>query len=180
MDPVQIGTSYSQVTDVMDLFELRHPDRQLIIKMDYSAGHAKQKDDGLHVSNMNVNWGGKQKFLRDSKVSAEGLGVLPAFQDIMDASGNIVTVDCKLKPGDTQSFTFNELDLPPRFDADAPRVTAIDAINPHKTVKGRKRKNGPPPEDRIVDNWILGYVGAAKDAPNSVGARIVPARNDCG
>ncbi|CAM9880058.1 unnamed protein product, partial [Laminaria digitata] len=55
----------------MDVLETLYPDRQLVIEVDHSAGHAKYREDGLHVGNMNVRFGGKQRELRDT-IMAEG------------------------------------------------------------------------------------------------------------
>ena len=63
-----------QTIDVMDCLEEIEPEKQLAIEVDHSAGHAKYLPDGLHVQNMNVNYGGKQKVLRDSVMTEGCLG----------------------------------------------------------------------------------------------------------
>ncbi|CAM9847356.1 unnamed protein product, partial [Pylaiella littoralis] len=63
-----------QVEDVMDVLEHIDPDMQIVFEVDHSSGHGKQREDGLHVSNMNVKYGGKQKVLRDSVMTEECLG----------------------------------------------------------------------------------------------------------
>jgi len=50
-----------QTVDVMDCFDVLYPDLQLMVEVDHSAGHAKFREDGLHVGNMNVKYGGKQE-----------------------------------------------------------------------------------------------------------------------
>lgn len=45
-----------------------------MIEVDRSAGHAKRREDGLHVGNMNVRFGGKQGVLRDTIMSEACLG----------------------------------------------------------------------------------------------------------
>ena len=55
-----------QVVDVMDVLEALYPGYQLMIEVDHSAGHAKYGEDGLHVGNINVRFGGKQRALRDT------------------------------------------------------------------------------------------------------------------
>ncbi|CAM9799266.1 unnamed protein product, partial [Scytosiphon promiscuus] len=60
-----------QTEDMMDAHEYLDPDMQLVIEVDHSSGHAKQREDGLHVGNMNAKYGGKQKHLRDT-VLTEG------------------------------------------------------------------------------------------------------------
>lgn len=52
----------------MDCFEIVEPHTQLAIEVDHSAGHAKYLPEWLHVANMDVKYGGKQKVLRDSVV----------------------------------------------------------------------------------------------------------------
>ena len=42
------------------------PTTQVVCEVDHSSGHAKQREDGLHMTNMNVKYGGKQKKLRDT------------------------------------------------------------------------------------------------------------------
>ncbi|CAN0317357.1 unnamed protein product, partial [Hapterophycus canaliculatus] len=60
-----------QVEDMMDAHEVIEPHMQLVIEVDHSSGHAKQREDGLNVANMNVRYGGKQRVLRDT-VMTEG------------------------------------------------------------------------------------------------------------
>ena len=55
--------------DVMNCFDVLYPDLQLMVEVDHSAGHAKFREDGLHVGNMNVKYGGKQKIMRDTTMS---------------------------------------------------------------------------------------------------------------
>lgn len=132
-----------QTTDVMDVIE---PDMQLVIEVDHSAGHAKGREDGLHVTNMNVKYGGKQKVLRDSIMTEGCLG--PGEAKMYRADGKWSTtfsegakvVDLKLKVGDTQRMTFAPGAPPPPF-------YDWDAL-PHNQVVGttaknkRKRKSG--------------------------------------
>ena len=58
-----------QTVDVMDCFDVLYPDLQLMVEVDHSVGHAKSREDGLHVGNMNVKYGGKQKIMRDTTMS---------------------------------------------------------------------------------------------------------------
>ncbi|CAM9743823.1 unnamed protein product, partial [Pylaiella littoralis] len=63
-----------QIEDVLDAAECLEPDVQPTVEIDHSSGHTKQRGDGLHVSNMNVKYGGKQKVLRDTVVTEDCLG----------------------------------------------------------------------------------------------------------
>ena len=63
-----------QTVDVMDCFDVVYADLQLMVEVDHSAGHAEFRDDGLHVGNMNVNYGGKQKIMRDTTMTEGCVG----------------------------------------------------------------------------------------------------------
>ena len=52
----------------MDVLEALYLGRQLMVEVDHSAGHAKYREDGLRVGNMDVRFGGKQRVLRDTIV----------------------------------------------------------------------------------------------------------------
>ncbi|CAN0096509.1 unnamed protein product, partial [Ectocarpus sp. 13 AM-2016] len=54
-----------QIEDVLDVLDVFEPDMQVVVEIDHSSGHTRQREDGLHVGNMNVKYGGKQKVLRD-------------------------------------------------------------------------------------------------------------------
>lgn len=50
------------MVDVIDVLEMLYPEKQLVLEVDYSAGHAKYRPDALHVSNKtDIKYGGKQK-----------------------------------------------------------------------------------------------------------------------
>ena len=48
-----------RVVAVMDCFEVVQPDKQLMVEVDHSAGHARFREDGLRMRNMNAKYGGK-------------------------------------------------------------------------------------------------------------------------
>ena len=154
-------TFAEQVTDVMLLCEWLYPGYQLALKVDHSAGHAKLKDDGLNVGNMNVNWGGKQQHLHDSKVTAAGLGSGEALQTVT-VDGQKLVVDCKVKDGQMQSFNFKASDPPPHFDLGVEKEDRTNPNQPVKTVVPRKSKKNTAPQPREEPNIIPGYVGKAK------------------
>ena len=108
-----------QTIDFMDAFEALHPDWQLEWEVDWSSGHAKYREGALNVNSMGVKYGGKQKTPRESKIPSD-----PVEADFYlgphDAKMKVGAqeLDCKLKPGDTQSFYFQvcnnlPLALPP-------------------------------------------------------------------
>jgi hypothetical protein len=45
---------------MMDCHDTLYPDRQLVMEVDHSQGHAKLRQDGLHASHMRMKIGGKQ------------------------------------------------------------------------------------------------------------------------
>ncbi|CAN0430198.1 unnamed protein product, partial [Pylaiella littoralis] len=128
-----------QIEDVLDAAECLEPDLQLTVEIDHSSGHTKQREDGLHVSNMNVKYGGKQKVLRDTVVTEDWLGPGEAKMYFADGkwstkySEGAEVVDLKLKAGNTQSSTFAEGAPPPFYDWDAPRTDV-------KVTEGTKEK----------------------------------------
>ena len=63
-----------QVVDVMDCRDALYPEHQLMIEINHSAGHAKFRDDALHVGHMDVKYGGKQRVLRDTKLTEGCVG----------------------------------------------------------------------------------------------------------
>ena len=98
----------------MDCLEVIEPRKQLAIEVDHSAGHAKYLPDGLHVANMNVKYGGKQKVLRDSVMTEGCLGPRPAkmylnggeWSTKFDPVLTTKTVDLKPKLGEVQRMSF--------------------------------------------------------------------------
>ena len=103
-----------QTIDIMDCLEQIEPEKQLAIEVDHSAGHAKYLPDGLHVANMNVKYGGKQKVLRDSVMTEGCLGPRPAkmylnggeWSTKFDPVLITKTVDLKPKLGEVQRMSF--------------------------------------------------------------------------
>lgn len=47
-----------QVIDVTDCLHILEPEIQYVIEVDHSAGRAKYREDGLHMANMNIKFGG--------------------------------------------------------------------------------------------------------------------------
>ena len=76
----------------MDVLKVMHPEYDFIFLYDHSAGHAKQRPDGLNQHRMNKAVGGKAVPMRDTLIEQEEgfLGQLPRT----------------LEPGDTQSLVF--------------------------------------------------------------------------
>ena len=50
-----------QVSDVLDVYETLRPDRQVVVEVDWSSGHAKAQEDGLSVRKMNIGIGQERK-----------------------------------------------------------------------------------------------------------------------
>ncbi|CAM9929877.1 unnamed protein product, partial [Sphacelaria rigidula] len=63
-----------QVVDYMDIFEVTYPEKQLMLVVDHSAGHAEYCEDGRHAGHMSVRYGGMQKLLRDTQLTEGFVG----------------------------------------------------------------------------------------------------------
>ena len=117
-----------QIIEVMDCPEVLEPNRQIAIEVDHSAGHAKCLPEGLHVANMNANYRGRQKALRDSVMTEECLSPGNATMYLNDGkwSTNFVPelttriMNCKPKVGEVQSMSLAEDAPPPFYDWEAP------------------------------------------------------------
>ena len=128
---------------MLDVLEHLDDGMQMVIEVDHSSGHAKQREDGLHVSNMNVKYGEKQKKLRDTVMTKECLG--PEEAKVYFANGKwsttssegAVVIDLKLKVGEKQTSTFAAGAPPPFYDWEAQRKDT--KVAPKAT---RKKKAG--------------------------------------
>ncbi len=88
-----------QIEDFLDIFfEVFENERPLLL-FDNSTGHSKGRVNGLNVNNMNKNYGGKQHKLHPNVITANCLGPYSP----------------KLRPGDTQRFTFEGGDEGPFY-----------------------------------------------------------------
>jgi hypothetical protein len=88
-----------QFEDVVDVLRVMHPLYDFVFLFDHSAGHAKQRPDGLNQHRMNRSFGGKTAPMRTTIIEQEE-GYLGAFPRV-------------LEPGDTQSLVFSSLDSGP-------------------------------------------------------------------
>lgn len=70
-----------QVCDVLDMYEALYPNAQVLVEVDWSSGHSKHREDGLNVSAMSVNMGGKQLIPHASKMTADCLGDNAVLQE---------------------------------------------------------------------------------------------------
>jgi hypothetical protein len=88
-----------QFEDAVDVLQVMHPLFDFIFLFDHSAGHAKQRPDGLNQHRMNRLFGGKTPPMRDTIIVQEQ-GYLGAFQRI-------------LQPGDIPTLVFSQSDSGP-------------------------------------------------------------------
>ncbi|KAJ1446330.1 hypothetical protein M885DRAFT_577847 [Pelagophyceae sp. CCMP2097] len=95
---------------------------QAMFHFDWSSGHGALKVGGLNAKTMAGGYGGAQAMTRDAPVEREN-GYLGPYDAKMKIDG--AEVDCKLRPGETQSGTFNEVSRPPFYDADRAPGTGI-------------------------------------------------------
>ena len=109
-----------------------------MIEVDHSAGHAKYREDGLHVGNMNVRSGGTQRALRDTIMVEGCLGPGDAKMYLNRGAwstqfieGVTRTVDLKPKSGETQTMSFPPNAPPPLYACDVPRSsTSSSTLGP--------------------------------------------------
>ena len=84
-----------------------HPSYDFVFLFDHSAGHAKQRPDGLNQHRMNRSYGGKTVPMRSTVIKQEE-GYLGPFPRM-------------LGPGDTQFLIFSASDTGPFWMSDAER-----------------------------------------------------------
>ena len=141
-----------QVEEFLDAFDALHPDKQLLLEIDWSAGHGKQKEDGLAVQRMNINWGGKQPIMHSSKITSECLG----------------TNNPLLKPGDVQTMFFSLDDAPPHFDQQAIAYDQIKLVRVKKPKKTKETTINSDEEEDDIPKLVMkrkivrGWVGEPK------------------
>jgi len=95
-----------QTEDCIDVCKVAFSDCKPHFLFDNSTGHCKGRKGGLNVNNMNKNFGGTQKALRPSEITAGCLGPF----------------DPKLQPGEIQSFVFGELNEGPFYLSEQERI----------------------------------------------------------
>jgi len=174
----------TQVEDYIDCWEWLNEKRgygprQLVLVCDWSSGHAAGQSDGLGVTGINSNYGGKQSHMHASKVDAACLGNETCFQTVVGPDGNMtrVKVDRKLAVGDTQEMQFKEAtqepypnDGPPFDNPSAPRFDRIHATKPKRAKKKPRAKKtqtaqaAAPSAVIEEDNIVEGYAGKPKGA----------------
>lgn len=105
-----------QCEDLLDILDFTCGDMyQYVPLFDQSVAHNKKDSDGLMVSGIQVKWGGKQRTLRNSKMTKGCIGPYRALMFLRksdakwvrgDANGEKIVVDCTLSVGEVQSATF--------------------------------------------------------------------------
>ena len=88
-----------QFEDAVDVLQVMHPSYDFVFLFDHSAGHAKQRPDGLNQHRMNQSFGGKIPLMRDTLIAQEE-GYLGQFPRV-------------LEPGDIQSLVYSQADIGP-------------------------------------------------------------------
>jgi hypothetical protein len=91
----------------VDVLQVMHPSYDFVFLFDHSAGHAKQRPDGLNQHRMNLSFGGKTPPMRDTVIAQEH-GYLGGFPRIV-------------KPGDIQSLVHSQSDSGPFWMSNAQR-----------------------------------------------------------
>ena len=121
-----------QAMDVLDVYETLMPDRQVVMELDWSSGHAKQQEDGLAVNRMNLRCGMARK---------TGVYIPKTVNRGVADAGVIMEEGCynsapgaelhNVKAGGRQRFAFSRTDAVNPVEADADWVPEKSG-----TVKG--------------------------------------------
>ena len=158
-----------QTQDVIHALDCLEPNIQQLHQFDWSSGHAKGREGGLLISNMNYGYGGSGgKSLRDTELSDGCVGDAPAVifevqvdesrtyhlrQPVQTEGVKIIKHNCRVYSGDVQSMSFGGKEcqpLPPFLNVSAPyedtictdvngKVVCTGKGTP-KTLKGYARK----------------------------------------
>lgn len=111
------ATFQNQIKKYQICLALRYPTYQLVLEVDWSAGHMKDGENALGLQKINSKFGGKSRQMRDSILEdAECLG---DYADYIE-DGKTVTYIRKYNVGDTQSSTFQPGDSAPYYAPDTP------------------------------------------------------------
>jgi hypothetical protein len=120
-----------QTEDLVDCLQVLYPAHDILFLFDQSSGHAKKRQDGLNVVDMNLYWGGSQKKKRDTIIEE---GCLGQYNSI-------------LKIGDTQQLTYAD-------DDDGPFHLKPDEQILRKYDKVVGRVNKPKTKSEILQELI--------------------------
>ena len=109
-----------QNEDMFDVLSTIYPHHDIVLLMDSSTGHRKQREDALHAPSMSVKWGGLQPHMH--KTTINEVGTHPSI----------------LSVGDTQSMVFQRGDKGP-FDMKDP-LSRKNTKETGKKVRRKKKK----------------------------------------
>ena len=126
-----------QFEDAVDVLKVMHPSFDFVFLFDHSAGHAKQRPDGLNHHRMNRAFGGKSVPMMRDTIMIQEEGYLGPFPRI-------------LEPGDTQSLVFVTSDSGPfwmsseekeesRYDKNLGGTTAVNLKIPELILQLREK-----------------------------------------
>ena len=140
-----------QFEDAVDVLKVMHPSYDFVFLFDHSAGHAKQRPDGLNHHRMNRAFGGKSVPMMRDTIMIQEEGYLGPFPRI-------------LEPGDTQSLVFVTSDSGPfwmsseekeesRYDKNLGGTTAVNLKIPELILQLRE-KAGDDVRDTLAGKRI--------------------------
>ena len=120
-----------QFEDVVDFIKVSLPCHkyEFVFEFDRSTGHAKQRPNGLHISNFNWRIGGKKPIVRESKIREE-VGFLGPHRH----------AHC-LSVGDTCLHYFLETDEPPRFQSEKTKYDVTTSTQREKNCTIKELQN---------------------------------------
>lgn len=133
--------------DVMDYLEAVEPDnKQLVVEVDHSAGHAKSRGDpGCAWRTSTAKYRGKHKVLRDNIYhgggvlgSGGGQYALEQQEREYGLRARVTTETVKLKPkvGEKQSVIISPGAPPPSYACDAPAEGMME-----RKARGKRKRS---------------------------------------
>ena len=79
-----------QIKITVQIFEITHPNCIGIFVFDWSCAHEGFAENALNVNNMNVNPGGKQRKLRNTKIPLNNPDPAPGKEDMWENSADVI------------------------------------------------------------------------------------------
>ncbi len=143
------ANTVAQLLDHMDEHEFFFPGLQALYEYDHSSGHLKKGEHALSTGKMGVKYGGKGKVAPHDVVLTEFcVGSNPAILYRNPANRDQwskaekpgwTKVDCRLRAGQTMSFTHTDDGPPPHYNLNAPKQDRDKQISDKKAGAGAKK-----------------------------------------
>lgn len=113
-----------QLKDLIELFNFLCPQYQLLVEIDWSAGHSKHREGALNAKAMAAGYGGAQPHMR---------------RTLIERVEGFLGPNAVLKVGVWQELVYREGCEPPHFEPNAP-MHDVPATENTKAVEGYMNK----------------------------------------